>query len=129
MLNKLSEKWADQLYAVFRILVGVLFVQHGLQKIFGLFGGQAQSLVSLMGLAGIIELVGGLLLALGLLTRWAALVSGIQMIVAYIMVHAPQGWVPLVNKGELALLYLAAFLAILAYGAGTWSLDQALSGK
>lgn len=129
MLDKLSDTWRGQLYALFRILVGLLFLQHGLQKLFGLFGSQAVPLASMFGVAGIIELLAGIMLALGILSRWAALVAGVEMIVAYVMVHAPQGLVPLVNKGELALLYLAAFLAVLAFGSGKWSLDQSLGIK
>ena len=129
MLDKLSDTWRGQLYALFRILIGLLFLQHGLQKLFGLFGSQAFPLASMFGVAGIIELLAGIMLALGILSRWAALVAGVEMIVAYVMVHAPQGLVPLVNKGELALLYLAAFLAVLAFGSGKWSLDQSLGIK
>ena len=116
----LIEKYAnkDYFYFVFRVFVGLLFLQHGLQKIFGMFGGVGGNtvpLMSLFGAAGLIELIAGIAIALGLFTRLAAVVSAIEMLVAYFMVHAPNGLIPLVNQGELALLYFAAFVAITAF--------------
>lgn len=125
MLSAFANKWDVSLYAIFRIMVGLLFFMHGLQKLFGI-GGDSVPLMTLVGLAGIIELVGGLMLALGFFTRWAALVCAVQMMVAYVMFHAPSGLSPLANKGELALLYFAAFLVLLGKGAGEWSIDKAL---
>lgn len=104
-------------------------MMHGGQKLFGWFGGQSQPLASLMGVAGIVELVGGLAIALGFFARLAAFGSAIQMLVAYFKVHAPGGLIPLVNKGELALLYFAVFLVLMAYGSKKWSLEQALLKK
>ncbi|MBI4441317.1 DoxX family protein [Candidatus Woesearchaeota archaeon] len=124
MMKTLGKKYGDVLYFVFRVMVGFMFFQHGAQKLFGWFGGTAADLMSLMGLAGVIEGVGGLLLAIGLLTRWTALVTALQMLVAYFMVHFPQGLIPPENKGELALLYFAAFLVLLVHGAGKWGLDK-----
>lgn len=121
--------YRDYLYFVFRVFVGLLFLQHGLQKMFGMFGGlggTSAELFSLMGLAGIIETVGGLFIAFGLFTRLIAFLAGIEMLVAYSMVHAPSGLIPLLNQGELALLYFASFLVIIMYGAGKWSLEKAL---
>jgi len=109
----------------FRILVGLLFLQHGLQKIFGMFGGSSPA-DPLIWAAGGIELLGGGLVALGLFTRWAAFFASGAMAVAYFMVHAPQGFWPIVNKGELAALYCWAFLLIAARGPGPWSLDALL---
>ena len=114
------------IYAVFRALVGLLFMQHGAQKLFGLFGGidgsgGTAALVSLYGLAGVIELVGGLLIALGLLTRLVALITIGQMIGAQLIAHLPQGVIPIQNGGELSLLYLAAFLILVVYGSGRYS--------
>lgn len=128
------EKHNGSIYVVFRVFVGLLFAQHGMQKLFGWFGGVAGNgqpvvLLSLMGLAGVIELFGGLAVALGLFTRPAALLSVVEMIVAYFMGHASQGLIPLSNKGELALLYFAAFLLVLAMGAGKWSTEQSLLGR
>jgi putative oxidoreductase len=124
MFNSFFKRHADSFYAVARILLGLLFIQHGLQKLFGMFSGNAASLFSLMGLAGVVEFFGGLLIVLGLFTRIAALVSAVQMLVAYFMAHASNGLFPIVNKGELALVYFAGFLIITAFGARKWGLDN-----
>jgi putative oxidoreductase len=129
MIGKYLEGKEAYFYFAFRVLIGVLFFQHGGQKLFGLFGGKSQALFSLMGLAGIIEFFGGIAIALGLFTRLVALITGIEMVSAYLMVHLPHGWIPIVNKGELALLYLSGFLVLIAYGAKKWSLERALFKK
>jgi putative oxidoreductase len=126
---RMFEKSGDTLYFVFRVLAGLLFFQHGAQKLLGWFGGNKVALFSQMGLAGTIELLGGLFIALGLFTRLAALFSGLLMLAAYFMAHFSQGLVPIVNGGELALLYLATWLVLLAYGAKKWSLEKALWNK
>jgi putative oxidoreductase len=132
--KKCNEKYGDYAYFVFRVLVGLLFLQHGLQKLFGYLGGmdgagQVAGIVSLMGLAGIIEVVVGLAVTFGLFTRLAGAGGALFMLVAYFMVHWPKGWIPFNsppgNGGELALLYLAAFLVLKIHGAGKWSLEQA----
>ena len=129
-VQKYAEKYKDYLYLVFRVLVGGIFFIHGAQKLFGWFGGnKVAALVSLMGVAGVIEFFGGLLIVLGLFTRLAALVSAVQMLVAYFMVHFPGGWNPVVNKGEPALLLFAAFLVLLVYGNQKWSVEKAVFGK
>tara|TARA_Y100000310_G_scaffold217822_1_gene218916 strand:+ start:9682 stop:10080 length:399 start_codon:yes stop_codon:yes gene_type:complete len=127
----LCEKYVnkDYFYSVFRVLVGLMFLQHGLQKIFGMFGGNSVELFSLMGLAGLIELLGGAAIALGLFTRFASFIAGLEMLIAYSMAHASNSLIPIVNKGELALLYFAAFLALTAFGAGKFSLEKALFKK
>lgn len=117
---------AEPAYAVFRIVVGGLFAFHGAQKLFGAFGGPAQHLMSQMGLAGIIEFVGGLLVATGLFTSIAAFIACGEMAVAYFTVHAHMGRWPIVNRGELAVLYCFSFLLIAARGAGMLSLDRIL---
>ena len=104
-------------------------MQHGAQKLFGMFGFQAVPLTSLFGLAGIIEFFGGLAIALGFFTRLAALISALEMGAAYFMVHIPQGLMPILNQGELALLYFASFLVITVYGARRLSLEKALLKK
>lgn len=114
----------EPVYALFRIVVGLLFAFHGAQKLFGVFGGQAQPLMGLMGLAGIIEFGCGLLVAIGLLTWVAALIASGEMMVAYFMAHAPKGTWPIQNGGELAVLYCIAFLFIAARGAGMLSVDR-----
>lgn len=127
------ERWlgphADRAFAVFRFVVGFLFAFHGAQKLFGAFGGQVMTSNPLMLAAGVIELVGGVLVAIGLLTSWAAFVASGEMAVAYFMVHQPQGTWPIHNKGELAALYCFAFLYIAARGAGRYAVDAALRGR
>ncbi|MBI4139525.1 DoxX family protein [Candidatus Woesearchaeota archaeon] len=99
-------------YFFFRIIFGLLFAQHGLQKLFGLLGGEQAELFSLMGIAGVIELSVGVFVAVGLFTRPFAFLGAVTMIIAYGMAHFSRGWIPIQNGGELALLYLAAFLFI-----------------
>lgn len=95
---------------------------HGSQKLFGV-PGEAISLLSLMGVGGIVELGGSLLIAVGLFTRMAAFLASGQMAVAYFMAHLPQGTAPLLNKGEPSIIYCFLFLYIVAQGPGIWSLD------
>ena len=118
----IPERYAPQVYALFRIVSAFLFIFHGLQK-FGLLGDPARPLASLAGVAAIIEVVGGLLIMIGLFTRPAAFIASGEMAVAYFMVHQPRGTWPLQNGGELAALYCFAFLYIAARGAGIWSVD------
>ena len=114
-------------FALLQIATGVLFACHGAQKLFGALGGrEVGDFTSLMGFAGIIELVGGTLIALGLLTSWFGLIACAEMIVAYFQAHAPKGGAPIQNGGELALLYAFIFLFVAAHGAGIWSLDSLL---
>ena len=115
--------WAEPLYAVLRIVAGILFAFHGAQKLFGMFGGQKAG-DPLMIAAGVIELGGGLLIALGLLTVPVALLASGEMAVAYFKAHFPQGFWPIENGGELAALYCFVFLYIAARGPGVWSLDR-----
>lgn len=134
MMFNFVKDYEDHFYFVFRVLVGLLFFQHGLQKLFGMFGGvggdgAAVPLISLFGLAGLIEFFGGLAIILGLFTRLAALVSAVELLIAYFMVHAKMGLIPLVNQGELALLYIAAFLVLFAFGARKLSLENAIFKK
>jgi putative oxidoreductase len=111
-------------YAALRIVAGLLFLFHGLQKIFGLYGGTAVSLMSQRGLAGLIELVGGALIMIGLFTVPAAFIASGQMAVAYFQVHQPQAFWPIQNRGELAALYCFLFLYIATRGAGSLSVDR-----
>ena len=131
-IGKFTYKHRENFYFVFRILVGILFLQHGAQKLFGAFGGingSSVQIFSLFGLAGIIEFFGGLFIILGLFTRVVALVAGIELLVAFFKAHVPQGIIPIVNQGELALLYVATFLVLMAWGAGKWGLDNVLFKK
>jgi len=113
----------SRVYALLRIVAAFLFLCHGAQKLLGVLGGNQAQLMSLMGLAGVIELVGGLLIMLGLFTGYAAFVCSGLMAVAYFMAHAPQGFWPIQNKGELAAVYAFLFLYIAVKGSGIWSID------
>jgi putative oxidoreductase len=115
-------------HALLRIGAGLLYMEHGLQKLFGWFGGMdgagaTVSLISQMGLAGVLETFGGLLLVLGLLTRPVAFLLAGEMLVAFFQAHLPRGGAPIQNGGELPLLYMLVFLFFVAHGAGPASLD------
>ena len=129
MLLRAFKRHQDIPYFLFRLLIGFLFFSHGMQKLFGVFGGNQQAFFSLMGLAGIIEFLAGIAIMLGFFTRLAAFISIFEMLGAYFKAHAFNALLPIMNKGELALLYLAAFLILLAYGAKRWSLEKAILGR
>lgn len=120
---------AERIFAVLRFVFGILFACHGAQKLFGAFGSPAMTSNPMMLAAGIIEFVGGILIAVGFLTAWAAFIASGQMAAAYFMVHAKGGFWPILNKGELAVLYCFAFLYIAARGAGPYSVDAMLRRK
>jgi putative oxidoreductase len=110
-------------HAFLRIAAGLLFMQHGAQKLFGWLGAPPVEVFSQMGLAGALEFGGGLLLVLGLFVRPLAIVLFLEMIVAYVQVHVPQGTWPVQNEGELALLYASIFVFLAGNGAGSLSVD------
>lgn len=112
----------ERIYALTRMVVGFLFALHGGQKLFGWFGGGPPEMTPLLWVAGVIELVGGALVAVGLFTGWAAFLCSGMMAVAYFMVHQKMGLLPIQNRGELAALYCWIFLLIAARGDGIWSL-------
>lgn len=121
-------------HAVLRIGAGLLFMQHGAQKLLGWFGGmggggETAELVSLMGLAGVFELVGGLLVTVGLFTRPVAALLVFEMLWAYVQAHLPQGWAPILNGGELALLYALIWAYFAGTGGGPASVDRAIDGR
>ena len=125
---------APYLHALLRIGAGLLFLQHGLQKLFGMLGGVGPQggtvpLNSMFGVAGILEFAGGILLILGFFTRPVALVLTIEMIAAFFIAHAPRGGMPVQNGGELPLLYALVFLALAGLGSGPLSVDAAISGR
>jgi putative oxidoreductase len=122
-------RYGEFLYALMRFFAGALFACHGAQKLFGAFGSQAMTSNPMMLAAGIIEFAGGLLIAVGLLTGWAAFIASGEMAVAYFMVHAKGGFWPILNKGELAVLYCFAFLYMAAKGSGPYSVDALLRRK
>jgi putative oxidoreductase len=117
---------AERVYTLLRIVAGILFACHGAQKLFGALGGTAMTSNPMMLAAGIIEFGGGLLIAIGLLTSWAAFLASGEMAVAYFMMHAKGGFWPILNKGELAVVYCFLFLYIAARGAGPYSADAAM---
>lgn len=119
---KALSRFADPVYCVLRLISGLLLATHGAQKVFGMFGGKVAQAPEMM-FAGWVELVGGLLIALGLFTRPAAFLCCGLMAVAYFKAHAPGGWHPVVNKGELAVLYCFLFLFMFFYGSGRYALD------
>ena len=116
------ERYAEAAFALLRVVAGLLFLCHGVQKVFGGLGGQKVP-GGLLLFAGWIELVGGALVALGLFAVPAAFIVSGEMAAAYFKNHAPQSFWPVVNKGELAVLYCFLFLYIAFRGAGPFSLD------
>jgi putative oxidoreductase len=121
-MNSLS-RFAGPVYCLMRLVVGLLFASHGGQKLLGFPPGGHGPGAGIMYVGAIIELVGGFMIALGLLTRIAAFISSGEMAVAYFMMHAKGGFFPLINHGEAAVLYCFVFLFILFYGPGRWSID------
>jgi len=121
--------WRPRALSVLRIVTGLMIIQHGMAKLIGFpvvatFANLKP--LSLLGAAGFIELIGGALLILGLLTRPAAFILSGEMAVAYFMVHAPKGFYPLINGGTLAIMYCFACLYLSTAGAGPWSVDAAM---
>ena len=123
--------WKPRLLSIMRVITGFLFMQHGGQKIFGFPAPQRYEFdpISLSGAAGMLELVGGALIVIGLLTRPTAFLLSGLMAFAYFIAHAPQGFWPLMNGGELAALYCFVFLYLSAAGGGEWSIDLLRSGQ
>jgi putative oxidoreductase len=117
------EKLRPYVLSILRIVVALLFLQHGLSKVFG-FPVPGPSLSGLFILAAFLETVGSLLLLVGAYTRIVAFILSGEMAFAYFMVHAPQSFYPLANKGELAVLYCFVFFYFVFAGAGPWSVDR-----
>jgi putative oxidoreductase len=116
VMERFLGRLSPYFYGLLRIVAGVLFAFHGAQKLFGMFGGQQVPLVSQFGLAGGIEVVCGLLIAIGLLTSLAAFLASGEMAAAYFIAHYPRGPIPIQNGGELAVLYCFLFLYIASRG-------------
>ena len=127
-MERWPRKYSEVFYALMRVAAGVLFACHGAQKLFGVLGGQVKISNPVMLTAGVIEFVGGGLIAIGLWTGYAAFLSSGLMAVAYFMAHASGGFWPVVNKGELAVLYCFVFLYMAGRWSGPFSVD-ALIGK
>jgi putative oxidoreductase len=119
------EVWAPRVLALLRIMVGLLFLEHGTQHLFGFppSANPPPALLSLFGIQGIIEFVGGILIVIGLFTRPVAFILSGDMAVAYFMSHFPANFFPILNRGDAAVLYCFIFLYLAAAGGGPWSLD------
>lgn len=124
--------WSPEMRSVLRVVAGLLFVQHGSAK---LLHAPAQAMfahlhvMSLLGVQGVIELFGGGLLAIGLLSRPVAFILAGDMAVAFFIAHFPHGWLPILNGGDLAVLFCFSFLYLWVAGPGPWSLDALLRGR
>lgn len=126
-MQRILSVYEPQAYAIMRIIVSLLFLCHGLQKALGAFGGvngAPAPFFSLLGIAGWLELILGLMIALGIFTVAAAFFASGHMVLAYFIGHFPQGYWPILNQGELAVLYCFVFLYIAAHGPGIWSVDS-----
>ena len=132
VVKKLLAPRLDIPYALLRIVSGFLFFCHGAPKLLGWFGGFGKTpgatapLLSLIGLAGIIECIGGAMISVGLLTRWVTFIASGEMAVAYFRSHAPRGWLPYLNGGEAAVIFCFLFLYLAAEGPGPYSVDRTL---
>jgi putative oxidoreductase len=123
--EKLFSPWRPHVLSLLRIVTALLFLEHGTMKLLGFPPSQfSPPLFSLFGAAGMMELVGGLLLVVGLFTRPVAFLLAGEMAVAYFMAHASQSFFPIINQGEAAILFCFVFLYVTAAGAGPWSLDH-----
>jgi len=126
-MNTLCLQWSPRLLSVLRIVTAFLFIQHGSMKLLGFPPSEAIAgvkLFSLIGFAGVLELFGGLMVLLGLFTRPVAFILSGEMAFAYFMAHAPRGLYPMLNHGELAVLYCFVFLYLAVAGGGVWSIDR-----
>ena len=124
----LAASWAPRLLSILRIMTGLLFLQHGTAKLLKIPVVPMFANLNLMtppGIAGVLELVGGVLMILGLFTRSTAFVLSGLMAAAYFMAHAPRGFYPILNAGELAILFCFVVLYFAAAGPGPWSIDAA----
>jgi putative oxidoreductase len=121
--------YAAQMYALMRIVAGFLFLWHGTQKLLGFPKAPPELPPLLLYIAGPIELMGGILVMLGLFTRWAAFLCSGLMAAAYWMAHGTKAFFPIVNGGELAALYCFVFLYISAQGSGIWSVDDSMGNS
>ena len=131
LIDSVLTTWSPRVLSIFRIILGLLFLEHGTSKYLSLPVSPTTgvSLLSLSGINGVIELVGGVLIVLGLFTRPVAFILSGNMAVAYFIAHAPRGFFPLLNGGELAIIYCFAFLYLAAAGGGEWSIDNLRAGS
>ena len=129
--DEFSEHWAPYAVAALRIVTALLFLEHGTAKLlaFPETPMANPALWSLPWIAGVFELVGGLLMLVGAWTRWVGILLSGEMAVAYWYAHAPQSPFPIVNQGEAAILYCFIFLALAVIGAGEWSVDKVRASR
>jgi putative oxidoreductase len=127
----LETVWAPRVLSIVRVVCALIFMEHGTQKLlnFPPLGRPAPELLSLSGIAGLLELVGGPLLVLGLFTRPVAFILSGEMAIAYWWSHAPRGLYPILNGGDAAILYCFIFLYLAFAGGGAWSLDRLIWKK
>ena len=124
------DRYTDYTYALLRIVSGFLFIFHGSQKLFGFPGGAREGIPDfIIYIAGPIELVGGILIMIGLFTREAAFLSAGLMAAAYFMAHATSALFPIMNRGELAIMFCFVYLYIACAGSGVWSIDNMRAGS
>jgi putative oxidoreductase len=129
--NWLEATWAPRILSIVRIVVALIFMEHGTQKWlnFPPLARAAPEFLSMSGFGGAIELIGGALLALGLFTRPVAFILCGEMAIAYWSSHAPRGFFPVLNGGDAAILYCFIFLYFAVAGGGAWSLDRLVRKK
>ena len=129
-MERFLDKYSPYLYTILRIIAGLMFAMHGSQKLFGWPGVKAAvPLASLMGVAGLIELIGGLMIAFGILTSYAAFIASGEMAAAYFKAHAPHSALPIMNQGELSVLYCFLFFYVSALGSGLCSIEGMMKLK
>lgn len=133
MLTRFLDPRVEYAYALLRIVSGLMFAFHGVQKLFGVLTTFEPPVGSQLWIGGVIELVCGTLIALGAFTRWAAFLASGTMAVAYLQFHwklqVDDKFFPTINQGELALLYAFLFLFLACRGSGIWSVDQARASR
>jgi putative oxidoreductase len=133
-MEKLLGSYSPYLYAIMRIVVGLLFACNGARKLFGVFGGMGRTgepaeFFTQIWFAGVIEFFGGLFIAVGLFTSYAAFIASGEMAVAYFQGHFPEGFWPILNQGERAVLYCFVFLYMASRGSVVWGLDNLMQGS
>ncbi len=121
-------RFEPYMLSVLRIMTGLLFLEHGTSKLLGFPPGPSPSMFALSWFAGMIELIGGVLVTLGLYTRAAAFIMSGEMAIGYFYVHAPKTFFPMLNGGDAAILYCFLFLYLAVAGGGAWSLDRLIFG-
>jgi putative oxidoreductase len=127
-LAKHQAEWEPRALSILRIVVGLLYMEHGLAKLFSFpIAAGHPAMFQLIWFAGVLETFGGMLIALGLFTRLVAFILSGEMAVAYFMVHLPKSFFPLVNGGDAAILYCFIYFYLFIVGGGCWSLDRLIS--